>query len=138
MSLKTYFRLLKMIKILILINVFLLPFTMGCSGDGGHDSSSTSSAGSDAADPLKKLQDEGKLPAMEMGGAPTLPSGSTVLNGSGPEVTSLYPPAVDFDQDNVPNSTITGHPEIKADNCPNVFNPDQKDTDNDGVGDACE
>jgi hypothetical protein len=25
----------------------------------------------------------------------------------------------------------------KSDNCPDVYNPDQKDTDNDGVGDVC-
>ncbi len=35
----------------------------------------------------------------------------------------------DFDADGVPDST---------DNCPTVFNPDQADADNDGVGDCCD
>lgn len=141
MGLKTYHRLLKMIKILILINVFLLPFTMGCSGDSGSQdgaSATASVSGGDAADPLKQLQDEGRLPTMEMGGAPALPSGSTVLNGSGPEVTSLFPPGADPDHDNVPNVPITGHPEIKVDNCPTVANPGQEDANHNGIGDACE
>lgn len=35
----------------------------------------------------------------------------------------------DFDADGVPDST---------DNCPTVFNPDQADADNDGIGDCCD
>ncbi len=37
--------------------------------------------------------------------------------------------AIDFDIDNVLNT---------SDNCPNTFNPDQADTDGDGLGDACD
>src|SRR5262249_61500168 len=37
--------------------------------------------------------------------------------------------AVDSDHDRIPDP---------ADNCPTVRNPDQRDTDHDGVGDACE
>ncbi len=37
--------------------------------------------------------------------------------------------ALDWDKDGIPNT---------LDNCPSIFNPDQADTDNDGIGDACE
>jgi hypothetical protein len=39
------------------------------------------------------------------------------------------PPDLDPDEDGIPNS---------RDNCPNVANPDQRDSDDDGLGDACE
>jgi len=42
--------------------------------------------------------------------------------------TTVTPP-LDSDSDGVFDS---------ADNCPNVFNPNQRDTDGDGVGDACQ
>ncbi len=42
--------------------------------------------------------------------------------------TTITPP-LDSDSDGVFDS---------ADNCPNVFNPNQRDTDGDGVGDACQ
>ena len=38
-------------------------------------------------------------------------------------------PPVDTDNDGIPDN---------IDNCPNVYNPDQADSDNDGVGDACD
>ncbi|EKD32981.1 MAG: hypothetical protein ACD_76C00106G0022 [uncultured bacterium] len=44
-------------------------------------------------------------------------------------VTTLFTPVFDDDRDGVQNG---------SDNCLNVKNPDQKDTDNDKVGDACD
>jgi hypothetical protein len=38
-------------------------------------------------------------------------------------------PLPDSDKDGIPDN---------SDNCPNDYNPDQQDTDNDGVGDACD
>lgn len=134
-----------MIKIIILIIVSVWLFSAGCSGgdsEGQQPAPDTSLSGDPegtaADDPLKQLRDEGKLPDYGTGGvkAPVLPSGSGVLAGSGPEVTSLYLPAVDPDGDNVPNVPVPGHPDV--DNCPTVFNPDQTDTKHNGVGDACE
>jgi hypothetical protein len=45
-----------------------------------------------------------------------------------PRLALLYTP-IDADMDGIPNAT---------DNCPNVFNADQKDSDGDSVGDACD
>lgn len=51
-------------------------------------------------------------------------------------ITSLYPVSTDpiesepdNDGDGIPNS---------SDNCPDVYNPDQKDSDGDGIGDLCD
>lgn len=137
-----------MIRILTLIIIFLATGSLlpGCSEDGsadpetGMDTSVSAGTGDGAsADPLKQLQDEGKLPEYGTGSrGPVLPSGTDVLSGSGPEVTSLYLPSIDPDQDNVPDVAISGHPEIALDNCPGVFNPSQQDSNNNGKGDACE
>lgn len=50
---------------------------------------------------------------------------------------SVFPPQVDPDQDNVPDAPLPNRPDIKVDNCPGLFNPDQADQDGDGKGDAC-
>ena len=45
------------------------------------------------------------------------------------ETCPLNQPATDFDLDGVPDD---------SDNCPIMFNPDQADSDGDGLGDACD
>lgn len=55
-------------------------------------------------------------------------SGVVIFNGSGPVTNPLFSP-VDSDADAIPDLT---------DNCVNVVNLDQKDSDTNGRGDACE
>lgn len=132
---------IKMIKILILIQAGLIGLvTVACNDDGATDrpadlSPEASVSGGPSDDPLKQLENDGKLPKTGTGGKlPVIgvPSAPTS------EGLSLYPPSVDSDQDNIPNAPIAGHPEIVLDNCPNFFNPGQEDANSNGVGDACE
>src|SRR5262245_11906765 len=64
-------------------------------------------SGTSDEDLLKKLQDEGKLPAI--GNHDKLPVLPAPPPEGGPEVTSVYPPSVDPDQDNIPNAAFNGY-----------------------------
>jgi hypothetical protein len=134
-------KVIKMIKIITLIPasvVYLL--AAGCNSEETPKTApaevnpdvGVSGSPEASPDPLKELQEEGKLPAYGTGPKMTPPTGTSA------EGLSVYPPNVDPDQDNVPNGAVAGHPEIAVDNCPGVFNPGQEDSDGDGVGNACE
>lgn len=125
---------IRMIRFLIVINL-AIGLLAGCSErsqDEGHDVSVSGEAeGGNAPDPIKDLEEQGRLPTAGGGGkVPGLPLEKSAI--------SLYPPEVDSDQDNVPDQAIAGRPDIPVDNCPGLFNPDQEDADEDGVGDSCE
>ncbi len=60
---------------------------------------------------------------------PTVSPSPTAMASPTPVATPSAAPVVDTDVDGVPDS---------QDNCPNVANADQLDTDQNGVGDACE
>lgn len=130
-------KVIKMIKIITLIPASIAYLMIaGCGGQGSKEAPPGAQPDVDVSgtpdDPLRQLQEEGRLPTVG-----TSPKMAPPLE-SGAEALSLFPPDVDPDQDNVPNSAVSGHPEIPVDNCPNVFNPGQEDDDGDGVGNACE
>jgi dipeptidyl aminopeptidase/acylaminoacyl peptidase len=63
-----------------------------------------------------------------------------VMNADGSNQTNLTNNGLD---ENGPDwqpqavSDVDGVPDV-SDNCPNAFNPEQADTDNDGIGDVCD
>jgi len=58
-----------------------------------------------------------------------LPLGACVVNPAAPSYVFTGVTALDFDLDGIPD---------RQDNCPTVKNPDQADSDGDGLGDACD
>lgn len=102
---------IKMRKNIILINFFLAfgPLALGLFGMVGCSETSTDLAESQAPGGNEGFEDVD---------------------------LSVLPLSVDPDQDNVPD--VKFKDEIAMDNCAGVFNPDQKDSDGDGIGDLCE
>ena len=109
------FSALKLIMVLILITFSL--WGVGCKGDG-----------SEAPDAELNLEEVSPPPLQN----------PAVLEGSGPEVTSSFPPDVDKDQDGVLDLKVEKFPDFPLDNCPEFYNPEQEDSNQDGIGDACE
>jgi len=63
---------------------------------------------------------------------------SVVRNfGMGSPTNTTFPALQGITVLTAPDADLDGVPDLQ-DNCPNVPNPEQTDTDNDGVGDACE
>jgi hypothetical protein len=61
---------------------------------------------------------------------------STSLIPEPADLTSLYP-TNDTDRDEIPDTEPWAGAPYKLDNCPGTFNPEQKDSVGDGIGDAC-
>uniref|UniRef100_A0A336MYP0 CSON009653 protein n=1 Tax=Culicoides sonorensis TaxID=179676 RepID=A0A336MYP0_CULSO len=63
-------------------------------------------------------------------------------NGIGDACDPNYRPTIEMDEDDIDHDGILNHydncPRKVCDNCPNIANPSQSDTDNDLVGDACD
>jgi len=68
---------------------------------------------------------------------PVLFEVKTGLDDQSLDVTDLFP-SNDPDGDGIPDLEPWSGAQFPLDNCPGVYNPDQADSDNDGVGDACE
>ncbi len=129
-----------MIKIITLI-IFLFPALVGLGCNGTTTSTGGTVPGSDPnisgqvdnqdTDELEKMKEEGKLTPTE--GTSKIPA---ILPKHLDADLSVLPPEIDPDQDNIPD--VAYKEGVVLDNCPGVFNPDQKDSDDNGIGDACE
>lgn len=130
-----------MINLLILINLFAA-LLIGCNDR--KESSQTPPQGGSQAGPQVDVSGDGQVNHENHEGegdeSPPPRSGGEIVDRvkqlrQGTDL-SLYPPSVDPDQDNVPNQPVPGVDRV--DNCPDVFNPTQDDSDGDGHGDACD
>jgi hypothetical protein len=136
-----HFRLLKMITFIILITFPF--FHTGCEEDGGtlegvdanisegeNEEEDTDDIDARLEEAMQNLPGEGRV-------APPLTDPS-VLDNSGPEILSAFPPDMDRDQDGIIDVSIEGRPNFPVDNCIEFYNPEQNDLDGNGIGDACE
>lgn len=108
---------IKMRKNIILINFFL---ALGLFGTVGCSETSTDLAESQAPGRTSNLSPTADTPSEELQDIDL----------------SVLPLSVDPDQDNVPD--VKFKDEVALDNCAGFFNPDQKDSNGNGIGDACD
>ena len=124
------------IKVIIFI-ILIIPWLVACNEEGGPTDPGDE-------DPAEVFDDsvtdsEGDLTAPHDAKVTPPPlTDPSVLSGSGPEVLSAYPPEIDRDADGFVDQPLPARPDIRVDNCPDFSNPDQEDSDGDGLGDACE
>lgn len=119
------------------IFILLVIFSMVLWGNGKSDEGLCAGSGDAACDPKSNLASDApfqskNLPSPAASASPS-PTPRAQVSPDQPEMTfdevmkgSML---VDADGDGIPNG---------ADNCPAVANADQRDTDGNGIGDACE